>query len=147
MEELKRDYTIVIVTHNMQQAARVSDMTAFMSVMDHEDGTKHGGLVEFGRALFAYSTIASAAREGVRYATVHGSESKHPATADDISAYVRTKAVGLHNVVVAVMWLPTNAPGSTVRVQVRYTFTTLLPRLLAFKTIPMSSTSFMVIVH
>ncbi len=32
MDELKRDYTIVIVTHNMQQAARVSDWTAFMSV-------------------------------------------------------------------------------------------------------------------
>src|SRR6185437_2844087 len=30
MEELKRDYTIVIVTHNMQQAARVADTTAFM---------------------------------------------------------------------------------------------------------------------
>ncbi|HMW34695.1 MAG TPA: ATP-binding cassette domain-containing protein, partial [bacterium] len=30
IEELKRDYTIVIVTHNMQQAARVSDKTAFM---------------------------------------------------------------------------------------------------------------------
>jgi phosphate transport system ATP-binding protein len=30
IEELKRDYTIVIVTHNMQQAARVSDRTAFM---------------------------------------------------------------------------------------------------------------------
>ena len=30
IEELKRDYTIVIVTHNMQQAARVSDFTAFM---------------------------------------------------------------------------------------------------------------------
>ena len=105
------------------------------------------GLVEFGRALFAYSTIASAAREGVRYATVHGSESKQPATADNISAYVRTKAVGLNNVVVAVTWIPNNTPGSTVRVQVRYTFTSLLPRLLAFKTIPMSSTSFMVIVH
>jgi len=37
--ELKRDYTIVIVTHNMQQAARVSDFTAFL-----EDGA----LVEFG---------------------------------------------------------------------------------------------------
>jgi phosphate transport system ATP-binding protein len=37
--ELKRDYTIVIVTHNMQQAARVSDVTAFL-----EDGA----LVEFG---------------------------------------------------------------------------------------------------
>ena len=32
MTELKRDYSIVIVTHNMQQAARVSDMTAFFTV-------------------------------------------------------------------------------------------------------------------
>lgn len=39
MEELKRDYTLVIVTHNMQQAARVSDFTAFL--LD-------GELVEFG---------------------------------------------------------------------------------------------------
>ena len=31
MHELKREYTIVIVTHNMQQAARVSDRTAFFS--------------------------------------------------------------------------------------------------------------------
>ena len=31
MHELKRDYTIVIVTHNMQQAARVADMTAFFT--------------------------------------------------------------------------------------------------------------------
>ena len=31
MHELKSDYTIVIVTHNMQQAARVSDMTAFFA--------------------------------------------------------------------------------------------------------------------
>jgi len=30
IDELKRDYTIVIVTHNMQQAARVSDFTAFL---------------------------------------------------------------------------------------------------------------------
>ena len=32
MHELKKDYTIVIVTHNMQQAARVADVTAFFSV-------------------------------------------------------------------------------------------------------------------
>ncbi len=32
MEELKKDYTIVIVTHNMQQASRVSDRTAFFSI-------------------------------------------------------------------------------------------------------------------
>jgi phosphate transport system ATP-binding protein len=34
IEELKRDFTIVIVTHNMQQAARVSDYTAFMYLGD-----------------------------------------------------------------------------------------------------------------
>ena len=38
MHELKRDYTIIIVTHNMQQAARVADMTAFFSVLVDEDG-------------------------------------------------------------------------------------------------------------
>jgi phosphate transport system ATP-binding protein len=48
MHRLKRDYTIVIVTHNMQQAARVADMTAFFSVRVSEDG-KHrtGVLVEY----------------------------------------------------------------------------------------------------
>jgi phosphate transport system ATP-binding protein len=45
IDELKRDYTIAIVTHNMQQAARVSDYTAFMYL---------GSLVEFGetQAIF-----------------------------------------------------------------------------------------------
>jgi phosphate transport system ATP-binding protein len=48
MHELKRDYTIVIVTHNMQQAARVADMTAFFSVNVRDDGTgRHGILVEY----------------------------------------------------------------------------------------------------
>jgi phosphate transport system ATP-binding protein len=47
MHELKEDYTIVIVTHNMQQAARVANMTAFFSISDGEDGTRHGVLVEY----------------------------------------------------------------------------------------------------
>ena len=47
MEELKREYTIVIVTHNMQQAARTSDMTAFITTDVREDGTRVGQLVEF----------------------------------------------------------------------------------------------------
>ena len=48
MHELKRDYTIVIVTHNMQQAARVADMTAFFSVEVSEDGKDRTGiLVEY----------------------------------------------------------------------------------------------------
>jgi phosphate transport system ATP-binding protein len=46
MHELKREYTIVIVTHNMQQAARVADMTAFFSV-DVSEGDRRGILVEY----------------------------------------------------------------------------------------------------
>jgi phosphate transport system ATP-binding protein len=48
MSELKRDYTIVIVTHNMQQAARIADMTAFFSVrVDEERDRRTGVLVEY----------------------------------------------------------------------------------------------------
>ena len=47
MHELKKDYTIVIVTHNMQQAARVAEMTAFFSVEVDEDRSRHGILVEY----------------------------------------------------------------------------------------------------
>ena len=46
MHDLKRDYTLVIVTHNMQQAARVADMTAFFS-LDVSDGKRTGTLVEY----------------------------------------------------------------------------------------------------
>jgi phosphate transport system ATP-binding protein len=46
MAELKRDYTLVIVTHNMQQAARVADMTAFFS-LDVSEGKRTGTLVEY----------------------------------------------------------------------------------------------------
>jgi phosphate transport system ATP-binding protein len=49
MLDLKKDYTIVIVTHNMQQAARVSDRTAFFSVNVDEGGQRTGYLVEFNR--------------------------------------------------------------------------------------------------
>ena len=44
MRELAKDYTIIIVTHNMQQAARVSDYTAFML----SDDESRGKLIEFG---------------------------------------------------------------------------------------------------
>ncbi len=46
MHELKRDYTLVIVTHNMQQAARVADRTAFFS-LEVDDGDRAGVLVEY----------------------------------------------------------------------------------------------------
>ena len=49
MHELKSQYTIVIVTHNMQQATRVSDRTAFFSVLVNPDSdTRTGVLIEYG---------------------------------------------------------------------------------------------------
>ena len=47
MHELKKDYTIVVVTHNMQQAARVADMTAFFSITQGAEGERTGLLVEY----------------------------------------------------------------------------------------------------
>jgi phosphate transport system ATP-binding protein len=47
IHELKEQYTIVIVTHNMQQAARVSDKTAFFNVRTSETGTRSGYMVEY----------------------------------------------------------------------------------------------------
>jgi phosphate transport system ATP-binding protein len=50
MHEIKSRYTIVIVTHNMQQAARVSDRTAFYSVLrDEKSDVRTGVLVEYDR--------------------------------------------------------------------------------------------------
>jgi phosphate transport system ATP-binding protein len=47
MHELKSQYTFVIVTHNMQQAARVADMTAFFSISRGGEGERYGELIEY----------------------------------------------------------------------------------------------------
>jgi phosphate transport system ATP-binding protein len=47
MHDLKNEYTFVIVTHNMQQAARVADMTAFFSISTGTEGQRYGELIEY----------------------------------------------------------------------------------------------------
>ncbi|MEX2533358.1 MAG: phosphate ABC transporter ATP-binding protein PstB [Nitriliruptoraceae bacterium] len=65
MQELKNDYTIVIVTHNMQQAARVSDYTAFLSVdIDDESGERTGELIEMDRTDRIFTNAADPRTEG-----------------------------------------------------------------------------------
>jgi phosphate transport system ATP-binding protein len=60
IQELKKDYTIVIVTHNMQQAARVSDRTAFFNIA----GTgKPGRLIEMNDTATIFSSPAEKATE------------------------------------------------------------------------------------
>ena len=47
MHNLKSEYTFIIVTHNMQQAARVADMTAFFSISQGGEGQRYGELIEY----------------------------------------------------------------------------------------------------
>ena len=64
MEELKREYTIVIVTHNMQQAAHASDMTAFITTDVGEDGSRVGRLVEFDQTATIFTQPSDPRTEG-----------------------------------------------------------------------------------
>jgi len=64
MAELKQNYTMVIVTHNMQQAARVSDFTAFMLVQEQGEP---GKLIEYGDTNFIFTNPADERTE--RYIT------------------------------------------------------------------------------
>ncbi|MGI9600394.1 MAG: phosphate ABC transporter ATP-binding protein PstB [Acidimicrobiales bacterium] len=59
MQEIKHDYTIVIVTHNMQQAARVSDRTAFFTAEVNEESDRRTGLlVEYDDTQTVFSNPA-----------------------------------------------------------------------------------------
>ncbi|MBW4648044.1 MAG: phosphate ABC transporter ATP-binding protein [Kastovskya adunca ATA6-11-RM4] len=58
LRELRENYTIVIVTHNMQQASRVSDMTAFFNAEATEKGARVGYLVEYDETEKIFSNPA-----------------------------------------------------------------------------------------
>ena len=83
------------------------------------------GIMEFGRIVSSYNIISGAAREGVRYASVHGSTSGSIATASDIQTVVRNWAIGLDTNSVAVTVGPSwpAGAGSKVKVTASYTVT------------------------
>jgi phosphate transport system ATP-binding protein len=64
MEELKNEFTIVIVTHNMQQAARVSDRTAFFTAEVDDAGMRVGRLVEYDVTEKLFTAPTDARTEG-----------------------------------------------------------------------------------
>jgi phosphate transport system ATP-binding protein len=63
MHELKQEYTLVIVTHNMQQAARVADMTAFFS-LQVDGAERHGILVEYDETARIFTQPSDPRTEG-----------------------------------------------------------------------------------
>ncbi len=70
MDELKRDFTIVIVTHNMQQAARVSDRTAFFTAEVDDEGRRVGRLVEFDVTEKIFTAPSRPAHRGLHHRAV-----------------------------------------------------------------------------
>jgi Flp pilus assembly protein TadG len=119
------------------------------------------GLVEVGRAVWNYNTLAQATREGVRYAIVHGSRSAEPSgpgsanyTAPDqdagVTEVVRRHASGLDagRVEVSAVWLDgTNGRGARVKVTARYSFESAVGGLLGLPGITLTSSSLMRITY
>ncbi len=96
------------------------------------------GIIEFGRLVWSKTTIAAAAREGVRFAIVRGSSSPSPADSAAIANYVIARTQ-LSPIIVKPSWTGTKAPGKdTATVQVTYSYTPIVP-VISSKTI--SSTS------
>ena len=63
MQELKQKYTLIIVTHNMQQASRSADMTAFFNTELSDSGKRMGKLVEIDRTSVIFSSPKQTATE------------------------------------------------------------------------------------
>lgn len=91
------------------------------------------GIVELGRLSWAKNTITAAAREGVRYAIVHGSASGATADSAAVANFVKGRTA-LSPIIVRSAWTDDKGPGDTVTVRVEYTYTPLV-RVIPGKTI------------
>ena len=105
------------------------------------------GIIDMSRLMLMYHHVGNAAREGTRYAIVHGSTSLTPASADNVVNYIKSISPVDPNKMNALTTWPdgnSNAPGKHVIVKVTYPFTFILPVLSGY-TITLSSQSEMVI--
>jgi Flp pilus assembly protein TadG len=84
------------------------------------------GIIEFGRMAWTKTTLTAAAREGVRYAIVHGSTSPAPADSAAVADYVKGRTP-LGGIAVRTRWMGGNSPTDTVQVTVTYPFNSLIP--------------------
>lgn len=112
------------------------------------------GVVDVGRAVWNYNTLASATREGTRYAMVHGSASSAPSgpAANDanVQAAVSKYASGLnsHNLTTTSTWLDGgNSAGSRVKVTATYSYSSIFSSLLGIAPFTMTSSSTMTITN
>ena len=86
------------------------------------------GIIDVGRMMWTASTLDHVAREGARYATVHGAQSVQPTSVAEVQAFVVDRAIGVDpaNMSVAVDWSPDSNQGGTVTITVGYQYNSLL---------------------
>jgi len=77
-------------------------------------------ILEFGFAAWQRNSVAADAREGSRYAMVHGTRSGSTADSAAVANYVKSKTSLDNTIVVVTTWTPDKEPGSTVIVQVKH---------------------------
>lgn len=115
------------------------------------------GLMEIGRAVWTYTTIAHATRRGARYATMHGSNnpvldgSDNDITDVEIANRVKVNTIGLDTtkiVVSAPVWTPDRSRGSIVELTVTYPFELVTGGLIVSQqSLQLSSTTRMLVAN
>ena len=91
MTELRSTYTIIIVTHNMQQAARVSDRTAFFTAKpDETTGNRTGLLVEYDLTKQIFSTPSRRAHRGLHLRPLRLTSQPRPPSRQPVRTPART---------------------------------------------------------
>jgi Flp pilus assembly protein TadG len=101
------------------------------------------GIIEFGRVVWAKNMVTAAAREGTRYAVVHGADPQNTSTADSaaVANYVINRTA-LSPLGVSTVWKHSKMAGDTVTVTVKYSYTPIVkvPGLLTTKNLTGKST-------
>jgi len=105
------------------------------------------GLIDVSMLVWSSSTIENAAAEGARYAIVNGAGSASPASATDVTNYIKTQAVGVpaSALNVDVSWSPNNQSGSRVTVALAYTHNFLIGGLIGLDPVSINKTSRMIV--
>ena len=101
------------------------------------------GIFDVGRMMWTASTLGHAAREGARFAMVHGAQSIEPASDATVQAYVTDRVFGVNSadLSVSVAWTPDSNRGSTVTITVGYQYNSLLVGFIVRDPISLQSAS------
>lgn len=107
------------------------------------------GVMDVGRLLWIQHNLGSRSSDAVRYASLRGAKSAHPATAAEIAAYLKQglSSADPERVSVQVAWDPDNKPSSQVTIEARYAYDSLLTPFMPLDGIVLRSSQTTVIIN